>query len=167
MIKSEDVRRCLVYVRLSCVNQPGHRLVASKNDTVELMQETRALGVNVKKSDLPDVLETLDPEETGYILYGSFLSLAAIHLHHNDDDDEDEDQSEEVQEAFHLFTDNREGPITLAHLRRIARLLKEDISDDTLRDMLVEANGEGKEGWKRGVDIDAFEGVMRRAGVFG
>lgn len=125
--------------------------------------------MNVKKSDLPDVLETLDPEETGYVPYGPFLSLAAIHLHHNDDDDEneDEDQSEEVHEAYHLFTDNREGPITLAHLRRIARLLKEDISDDTLRDMLVEANGEGKEGWKRGVDIDAFEGVMKRAGVFG
>ncbi|KAE9963496.1 hypothetical protein BLS_009240 [Venturia inaequalis] len=136
VIKSEDVRRCLV-----------------------------ALGVNVKNSDLPDILETLDPEETGYVPYGPFLSLAAIHLHHNDD--EDEDQSEEVQEAYYLFTDNREGPITLAHLRRIARLLKEDISDDTLRDMLVEANGEGKEGWRRGVDIEAFEGVMKRAGVFG
>lgn len=127
--------------------------------------------MNVKKSDLPDVLETLDPEETGYVPYSPFLSLAAIHLHHNDnDDDEDEDQSEEVHEvheAYHLFTDNREGPITLAHLRRIARLLKEDISDDTLKDMLVEANGEGKEGWKRGVNIDAFEGVMKRAGVFG
>ncbi|TID18861.1 gb [Venturia nashicola] len=138
VIKTEDVRRCLI-----------------------------ALGVNVKNSELPDILETLDPEETGYVPYGPFLSLAAIHLHHNDDDDDDEDQSKEVQEAYHLFTDNREGPITLAHLRRIARLLKEDISDDTLRDMLVEANGEGKEGWKRGVDIDAFESVMKRAGVFG
>ncbi|QDS77442.1 hypothetical protein FKW77_006802 [Venturia effusa] len=139
VIKSDDVRRCLV-----------------------------ALGINVKSSELPDVLETLDPEETGYVPYSPFLALAAIHLHHNDDDDDDdEDQSEEVREAYHLFTDDREGPITLAHLRRIARLLKEDISDDTLRDMLVEANGEGKDGWKRGVDIDAFESVMRRAGVFG
>jgi Ca2+-binding EF-hand superfamily protein len=126
----------------------------------------RALGVAVKKSELPDILETLDPVDTGYIPYGPFLSLAAIHLHHHDDG-EDEDQSEEVQEAYSLFTNNRPGPITLAHLRRIARLLKEDVSDDVLRDMLVEANGEGKEGWRRGVDIDAFEGVMRRAGVFG
>jgi Ca2+-binding EF-hand superfamily protein len=72
-----------------------------------------------------------------------------------------------VQEAYNLFTDNRAGPITLAHLRRIARLLKEDTSDDVLRDMLVEANGEGKEGWRRGVGVDAFEEVMKRAGVFG
>jgi len=157
-----------VYV---CCSLPRHSKLhddKNKEEKARLICGCRALGVNVKKSDLPDVLETLDPHDTGYIPYGPFLSLAAIHLHHNDDDDdnEDEDQSEEVQEAYSLFTDNRAGPITLAHLRRIARLLKEDISDDVLRDMLVEANGEGREGWTRGVDIDAFEGVMKRAGVF-
>jgi Ca2+-binding EF-hand superfamily protein len=129
--------------------------------------KNRALGVTVRKADLPEILETIDPADTGYITYSPFLSLAAIHLHHNEDDDDDEDQSEEVQEAYNLFTDNRSGPITLVHLRRIAKLLKEDISDEVLKDMLVEANGEGRDGWRRGVGIEDFETVMRRAGVFG
>lgn len=146
-------------------HQFARRLGTTRRDTERLIPQYRALGVTVKKSDLPEILETLDPADTGYIPYSPFLSLAALHLHHTNSS-EDEDQSEEVQEAYNLFTDNRAGPITLAHLRRIARLLKEDISDDVLRDMLVEANGEGKEGWRRGVDINAFEGVMRRAGVF-
>jgi len=72
-----------------------------------------------------------------------------------------------VQEAYNLFTDNRPGPITLVHLRRVAKLLKEDISDEVLKDMLVKANGEGRDGWKRGVGLEEFEGVMRKAGVFG
>jgi len=52
-------------------------------------------------------------------------------------------------------------------LRRVAKLLKEDISDEVLKDMLVKANGEGRDGWKRGVGLEEFEGVMRKAGVFG
>lgn len=108
----------------------------------------------------------MDPADTGFITYPHFLSYAAIHLHNHDDDDE-EDQSQELQEAYNLFTANTKGPITLAHLRRIARLLKEDVNEQVLKDMLVEANGEGKDGWRKGVGIEEFEGVMRRAGVFG
>src|ERR1700748_3227021 len=90
----------------------------------------RALGVTVKKSELPEILETLDPADSGFVTYGSFLSFAALHLHHNNSDDDAEDQSEEVQEAYNLFTQNNAGPITLVHLKRIARLLKEEVSDD-------------------------------------
>jgi Ca2+-binding EF-hand superfamily protein len=125
----------------------------------------RALGVTVTKRQLPDILDTLDPAESGFVTYSPFLSYAALNLHHNDD--EDEDHSEEVQDAYNLFTNNTSGPISLAHLRRVARLLKEEVSDDVLKDMLVEANGETRDGWKRGVGVEDFEGVMKRAGVFG
>jgi hypothetical protein len=49
-------------------------------------------------------------------------------------------------------------------LKRVARELKEDVPDQILRDMLLEANGGSGVG--RGVEIKDFEGVMRRAGVF-
>ncbi len=52
----------------------------------------------------------------------------------------------------------------MAHLRRIAKELKEDVSDDVMRDMILEANG--GDGVNRGVGMPDFEGVMRRAGVF-
>ena len=65
-----------------------------------------------------------------------------------------------------LFTDNQPGPITLRDLKRVVKLLKEDIGDDVLKDMLAEANGEGKEGWRKGVNLEDFHSVMTRAGVF-
>ena len=78
----------------------------------------------------------------------------------------EESQQREVEDAFRLFTSmGAEGnKITMGCLKRVARELKEDVSEQTLRDMLLEANGGSGVG--RGVGLKDFEGVMRRAGVF-
>ena len=52
----------------------------------------------------------------------------------------------------------------MAMLKRIAGLLKEDVKDEVLRDMLLEANGGA--GIGKGVDLQEFEGVMRRGMIF-
>lgn len=77
----------------------------------------------------------------------------------------------EVDEAFSLFAsagargEDVEIPaITMAHLRRVAATLKEEVGDDLLKDMILEANGGAGVG--KGVNKDEFEGVMRRAGVW-
>jgi hydroxyacylglutathione hydrolase len=54
--------------------------------------------------------------------------------------------------------------ITLAHLRRVAAVLKEDVDEELLKDMILEANG--GQGVVRGVGMDEFDGVMRSAGVW-
>ena len=71
-----------------------------------------------------------------------------------------------MEEAFKLFTKmgSEDDKITMACLRRVAKVLKEDIPDSVLKDMLLEANGGSGVG--RGVGLRDFEGVMRRAGVF-
>jgi hydroxyacylglutathione hydrolase len=70
-----------------------------------------------------------------------------------------------VEEAFRLFTNGQEeGPITLAHLRRVAAVLKEDVDEEMLRDMILEANAGA--GVARGVGVDEFDGVMKSAGVW-
>jgi hypothetical protein len=54
--------------------------------------------------------------------------------------------------------------LTLGHLKRVAMTLKQDVEEDLLRDMILEANygaGIGK-----GVGRREFEEVMRRAGVW-
>lgn len=67
--------------------------------------------------------------------------------------------------AYQLFTKGTDGgPITMAHLRRVARELREEVSEDMLRNMILEANGGA--GISKGVRVEEFEGVMRRAGVF-
>ena len=126
---------------------------------------------------MAETLETLDPEDEGYVPYTHFFEFAALHLRHragslggeNEEDEEGSEdagegqQKQEVMEAYKLFTHGAPGPITLGHLKRVARELKEDVGEDLLRGMLSEANGGN---WKSGVGVEEFEGVMRRAGVF-
>lgn len=77
----------------------------------------------------------------------------------------DDSKAEEVAAAYRLFTRGAEGgPITMAHLRRVARELREEVSEDMLRNMILEANGGA--GISKGVGVEDFEAVMRRAGVF-
>ncbi len=51
----------------------------------------------------------------------------------------DRDDNEELQKAYRLFTNGGDGPIRLADLRRIASELKEEVTDEQLKDMLAEA----------------------------
>lgn len=70
-----------------------------------------------------------------------------------------------MDEAFRLFiSGGGEEKITLATLKRVARSLKEDVDDEILRDMILEANGGAGVG--RGVEKEEFESVLRRAGVW-
>ena len=52
----------------------------------------------------------------------------------------------------------------MATLKRVARMLKEDVDENVLRDMILEANGGAGVG--KGVEKEEFEGVMRRANVW-
>lgn len=85
-------------------------------------------------------------------------SVEEIEQIYNDDHDneEEEEYPEEQQEK---------PVITLAHLKRVAAVLKEEnVTDELLRDMILEANGGAGVG--RGVRREEFDGVMRRAGVW-
>lgn len=127
------------------------------------------------KSDIPSILATIDPLDTGFVQFVPFLSYAAIAMHTKEDgDEEDEDEEyqaesnvEELSAAYRLFTHGGAGPITLAHLRRVAKELREDVPDDVLKDMILEANG-GVKGRGRdvgGVTLEEFESIMKRAGL--
>ncbi|KAN0079230.1 hypothetical protein V8E54_004444 [Elaphomyces granulatus] len=121
-----------------------------------------ALGLPPESSsELSSILSAVDPTSTGYVTYPTFLTAAAAKLHSRSADA----LSAEVDSAYRLFTYGRDGPITLSHLRRIARELKEDsVTDELLRDMIQEANGGA--GVNAGVTLEQFLDVMQRAGVF-
>jgi len=71
---------------------------------------------------------------------------------------------EEVEAAYKLFTRGSDVPINIFHLKRVAKELKEEVSDEILRNMILEANGGA--GVNRGVGLEDFKAVMTRAGVF-
>jgi len=131
VIPSEDVRRALI-----------------------------ALGIPpTDKEEMHEIIDTVDPTDTGFATYAAFVTVCALKLRARDEGD----LSQETEAAYKLFTAGGEGPITMAHLRRVARELREEVPDDTLRDMILEANGGS--GVNRGVGLQDFQGVMRRAGV--
>ncbi|KAK8157312.1 EF-hand superfamily Ca2+-modulated protein [Phyllosticta citrichinensis] len=147
-----------------------------------------ALGYNLSSGDAAEALDMLDPAAEGFVPFTAFYGYAAVLMHEReaqggdgDGDDDDAEYNEgdgegavnrrEVREAYRLFkgAGQAQGPITVADLKRVARELREDVDDDTLWDMVLEANGEarGKAGVAKGVTLEEFESVMRRAGVFG
>ena len=117
--------------------------------------------------------------------YEHFVAVAALKLEARGADE----RRGEVREAWGLFVgrgggagdgggggfaggededgdgDGDQRRITIADLRRVARELKEEVSEEVLRDMILEANG-GRS-VQSGVGVREFEGVMRRVGVFG
>ncbi|KAK1145294.1 hypothetical protein N8T08_004455 [Aspergillus melleus] len=121
-----------------------------------------ALGLSPStSSELNSILSALDPTDTGFVPYEPFLSVAAAKLRSRGEDA----MIAEVDAAFQLFTKGTDGPITMSHLRRIARELKEEgLGDDLFRDMILEANGGA--GVQAGVTLEQFHDVMTRAGVF-
>ncbi|RMD42686.1 hypothetical protein DV735_g2400, partial [Chaetothyriales sp. CBS 134920] len=130
-------------------------------DEKEGVIETRDVQKALVKQDLDEFVEILDPEGEGYVTYAHFVELCALQLKNKSAETRDE----EVEEAFALFTQGTTGTaITLQHLRSVARLLKEDVGDDVLKAMILEANG--GQAAATGVDIQHFRQVMVRAGVF-
>jgi Ca2+-binding EF-hand superfamily protein len=122
-----------------------------------------ALGVRIPRAEWAEVLETLDPEDEGSVAFEAFFAFAALHLARGRGEDESgAEDDEEVRAAFALFTGGKGSAITLAHLRSVAKIVREDVDDDVLKMMISEANGGD---WRKGVGKGDFEDVMRRAGA--
>ncbi|KAG7101616.1 Caltractin like protein [Verticillium longisporum] len=132
--------------------------------TRDLRAALAALGVAPSsRAEHADFVSILDPDGEGAAAYDEFLAVAALKLHARADDDGA--RAAEVDEAFRLFAGGRsEGVITLGDLKRVAAVLKEDVDEAVLRDMVLEANAGA--GVQVGVGRAEFEEVMRRAGAW-
>lgn len=152
--------------------------------TTEVRSALVALGIPpASRAEQAEFIEVLDPDGEGFARYEDFFAVCALKYHARGDDEDLERQAQEADEAFALFTASKPGDIsstasarargkgpagadviTLGDLKRVAALLKEDVSDEVLRDMILEANGGAGVG--AGVAREEFADVMRRAGVF-
>ncbi|KAF9881261.1 hypothetical protein CkaCkLH20_01411 [Colletotrichum karsti] len=125
-----------------------------------------ALGIPPSsRAEQAEFVEILDPEGEGFVEYEPFFAVCALKYHQRESSAGGEERRREVDEAFRLFTgDGGRGMITMADLKRVAGVLREDVKEEVLRDMILEANGGAGVG--RGVKREEFEEVMRRAGVW-
>ena len=91
----------------------------------------RALGFDVKKAEVLSLMKEYDREGSGQIEYPDFLEIMTTKIN-------ERDPVEEILKAFKLFDEDNTGRISLRNLRRVARELGENLTDDELQAMIDE-----------------------------
>jgi centrin-3 len=100
-------------------------------DRHELRVAMRAMGFDVSKSEIIEIMEQKDPDNTGTIKFAAFQEVVGEKMAQRD-------PLEEIRKAFALFDDDHSGKINLKNLRRVARELGESMTDDELQAMIDE-----------------------------
>ncbi|XP_061603568.1 centrin-3 isoform X3 [Phyllopteryx taeniolatus] len=105
-------------------------------DYHELKVAMRALGFELKKVDVMQILKDYDMEGSGKIAFEDFNEVVSELILQRD-------PKEEILKAFRLFDDDESGTISLRNLKRVARELGENTSEEELRSMIDAFDGDG------------------------
>jgi len=115
----------------------------------------RALGFEVKKPDIIKMVHEVDPTNTGTVDYEQFLEIMV-------DKYAERDPEEEIKKAFGLFDEDHTGKITLKNMKRVARELGENLSEEELQAMIDEFDRD-QDGEISG---DEFLYIMRQSTMY-
>ncbi|RLV95496.1 Cell division control protein 31 [Spathaspora sp. JA1] len=91
----------------------------------------RALGFDLPKRQVLDIINEYDTDETNLINYDNFFKVVGQMIL-------DRDPLDEIKRAFKLFDEDNTGKISLRNLRKIAKDLGENLTDEELRAMIDE-----------------------------
>merc|ERR1711934_185129 len=124
-------------------------------DLKELSKAMKALGIAVKKEELKKMISDVDPSGDGEIDFDEFLQMMTGKMG-------EKDSREDVEKVFRMFDDDNTGKISLRNIRRVAQELGENIDDEGLQDMLVQADRDGD----NELNIDEFYRILKKKGNF-
>ncbi len=95
----------------------------------------RALGFEVRKKEVVKLVHDADPTSKttgdGKVDFNVFLDIMT-------DKYSERDPADEIRKAFELFDDDKTGRIGMRNMRRIARELGENLSEEELQAMIDE-----------------------------
>lgn len=100
-------------------------------DYHELKVAIRALGFEYSKQEVLDLINEFDRHGRSLMHYEDFFAVMGAKVL-------ERDPLEEIKRAFKLFDDDGTGKISLRNLRRVAKELGENLSDEELRAMIDE-----------------------------
>lgn len=124
-------------------------------DYHELKVAMRALGFDVKKQEVLGLMREYDREGNGAIEYIDFLDIMTHKI-------QERDPVEEILKAFKLFDEDNTGRISLRNLRRVARELGENLSDDELQAMIDEFDKDGD----NEINENEFLSIMKQTSIY-
>jgi len=128
---------------------------SEKIDAKELKVAMRALGFEPKKEEIKKMISDIDKDGSGTIDFNEFLEMMTGKM-------SDRASKEEILKAFRLFDDDETGKITLKNLRRVAKEIGENMSDEELQEMIEEADldGDGE------IDQEEFLRIMKKTSLY-
>ncbi|KAI9137157.1 Centrin-1 [Paraphysoderma sedebokerense] len=124
-------------------------------DSKELKVAMRALGFEPKKEEIKRMISEIDKNGTGSIDFNEFLELMTGKM-------AERDSRTEILKAFKLFDDDNTGSISFKNLKRVARELGENLTDEELQEMIDEADRDGD----GVVSEEEFLRVMKKTGLY-
>ena len=122
-------------------------------DTNELKQALKNLGIDAKNQTLANMMADLDKDNSGQIDFGEFIDMMTAKM-------SDRDTREDLEKVFRLFLgdDDKADKITIKHLKRVARELNENMSEEELQEMITRADLNKDQG----VDFEEFYQIMTK-----
>ena len=121
----------------------------------ELKAAMRALGFEIKNEELKKMVTDVDNDGSGTIEFNEFLGMMTAKMG-------ERDSREEILKAFRLFDDDETGKISFKNLKRVAKELGENMTDEELQEMIDEADrdGDGE------VNEEEFLRIMKKTSLY-
>ncbi|KAK1934816.1 putative centrin 3 [Babesia divergens] len=126
-----------------------------KIDYHELKVAIRALGFDVKKQEVLQLMAKYDTMETGYIDFDGFKSIMIKKI-------SERDPMEEINRAFELFDEDDKGKISFKDLQRVSKELGHNLGDEELRAMIEEFDND-RDG---AISKEDFINIMRQTTIY-